>query len=44
VTRGVDDLLADLAEVFDAAAELVNLGKERWETERSAHCASLARP
>jgi uncharacterized protein with HEPN domain len=30
VTRGVDDLLADLAE----AAELVGLGKERWDTER----------
>jgi len=34
VTRGVDDLLADLAEAADAAAELVRLGKERWDTER----------
>jgi predicted nucleotidyltransferase len=29
VTRGVDDLLADLAEAADAAAELVSLGKKR---------------
>ncbi len=28
MTRGVDDLLADLAEAADAAAELVSLGKE----------------
>jgi hypothetical protein len=28
-TRGIDDLLADLAEAADAAAELVVLGKER---------------
>jgi hypothetical protein len=34
VTREVDDLLADLAEAADAAAELVGLGKERWDTER----------
>jgi uncharacterized protein with HEPN domain len=34
VTRGVDDLLADLAEAADAAAELVSLGKRRWDTER----------
>jgi uncharacterized protein with HEPN domain len=33
VTRGVDNLLADLAEAVDAAAELVNLGKERWDAE-----------
>jgi hypothetical protein len=32
VTRGVDDLLADLAEVVDAAAELVKLGKRRWDS------------
>jgi len=31
VTRGVNDLLADSAEAVDAAAELVNLGKQRWE-------------
>lgn len=42
MTRGVDELLADLAEAVDAAAELVNLGKERWT--RSAPCASQARP
>ena len=41
MTRGVDGLLADLAEAADAAAELVRLGKERWDTE---HCASRARP
>jgi len=34
VTRGVDDLLADLADAADAAAELVRLGKERWDAER----------
>jgi uncharacterized protein with HEPN domain len=34
VTRGVDDLLADLAEAAGAAAELVSLGKERWDAER----------
>jgi hypothetical protein len=34
VTRGVDDLLADLADAADAAAEPVRLGKERWDTER----------
>lgn len=41
MTRGVDELLADLAEAIDAAAELVNLGKDRWA--RSARCASRAR-
>ena len=34
MTRGVDELLADLAEAIDAAAELVNLGKDRWDAER----------
>lgn len=34
MTRGVDDLLADLAEAVDAAAELVSFGKERWDAER----------
>jgi uncharacterized protein with HEPN domain len=34
VTRGLDDLLADLAEAADAATELVRLGKKRWDTER----------
>jgi uncharacterized protein with HEPN domain len=39
VSRGVDDLLADLAEAADAAAELVGLGKERWDTERPRRLA-----
>jgi hypothetical protein len=39
VTRGVDELLADLAEAIDAATELVNLGKERWDTERPLRLA-----
>lgn len=30
----VDDLLEDLAEAVDAAAELVALGKDRWDAER----------
>jgi hypothetical protein len=34
LTRGINDLLADLAEAADAAAELVMLGKERWDAER----------
>ena len=38
MTRGVDDLLADLAE----AAELVRLGKERWDTERLLRLAGEA--
>jgi uncharacterized protein with HEPN domain len=42
VTRGVDDLLADLAEASDAAAELVRLGKERWDTERPLRLAGEA--
>jgi hypothetical protein len=41
VTRGVDELLADLAEAIDAAAELVNLG--RTAGMRSARYASRAR-
>ncbi len=32
--RYVDDLLEDLAEAIDAAAELVALGKDRWDAER----------
>jgi hypothetical protein len=31
VTRRIDDLLADLAEAADAAAEIVQLGKKRWD-------------
>lgn len=42
MTRGVDDLLADLAEAVDAAAELVNLGKERWDAERPLRLAGEA--
>jgi uncharacterized protein with HEPN domain len=42
LTRGVDDLLADLAEAVDAAAELVNLGKERWNAERPLRLAGEA--
>jgi uncharacterized protein with HEPN domain len=42
VTRGVDDLLADLAEAADAAAELVSLGKKRWDTERPLRLAGEA--
>jgi uncharacterized protein with HEPN domain len=42
VSRGVDDLLADLAEAVDAAAELVDLGKERWDAERPLRLAGEA--
>jgi uncharacterized protein with HEPN domain len=42
VTRGVDDLLADLAEAADAAAELVRFGKERWDAERPLRLAGEA--
>jgi uncharacterized protein with HEPN domain len=42
LTRGIDDLLADLAEAADAAAELVTLGKERWEAERPLRLAGEA--
>jgi uncharacterized protein with HEPN domain len=42
VSRGVDDLLADLAEAADAAAELVRLGKERWDSERPLRLAGEA--
>jgi uncharacterized protein with HEPN domain len=42
VTRGLDDLLADLAEAVDAASELVNLGKERWDRERPLRLAGEA--
>lgn len=42
MTRGVDDLLADLAEAADAAAELVSLGKKRWEAERPLRLAGEA--
>ena len=42
MTRGVDDLLADLAEAADAAAELVILGKKRWDAERPLRLAGEA--
>ena len=42
MTRGVDDLLADLAEAVEAAAELVDLGKERWDAERPPRLAGEA--
>ena len=42
MTRGVDGLLADLAEAVDAAAELVDLGKERWDAERPLRLAGEA--
>jgi uncharacterized protein with HEPN domain len=42
VIRGVDDLLADLAEAVDAAAELVDLGRERWDAERPLRLAGEA--
>lgn len=42
MTRGVDDLLADLAEAVDAAAELVRLGKDRWAAERPLRLAGEA--
>lgn len=42
MTRRLDDLLADLAEAVDAANELVNLGKERWDAERPLRLAGEA--
>jgi uncharacterized protein with HEPN domain len=42
VTRGVDDLVADLAEATDAAAEPVSLGKKRWDAERPLRLAGEA--
>ena len=42
MSRGLDDLLADLAEAADAAAELVRLGKERWDSERPLRLAGEA--
>ena len=42
MSRGVDDLLADLAEAVDAAAELVSLGKKRWDSERPLRLAGEA--
>jgi hypothetical protein len=42
VTRRIDDLLADLAEAVDAAAEIVSLGKDRWDAERPLRLAGEA--
>jgi len=42
LTRGVDDLLADLTEAADAASELVSLGKKRWDAERPLRLAGEA--
>ena len=40
--RGLHDLLADLTEAVDAAAELVAAGKERWDDERPLRLAGEA--
>ncbi len=40
--RGLHDLVADLAEAVDAAAELVAAGKERWDEERPLRLAGEA--
>lgn len=40
--RNLDDLLGDLAEATDAAAELVALGKDRWDAERPLRLAGEA--
>jgi uncharacterized protein with HEPN domain len=42
LTRAEEDLLADLAEAADAAAELVQFGKERWDAERPLRLAGEA--
>lgn len=42
MTRSEEDLLADLAEAVDAAAELVRFGKERWDAERPLRLAGEA--
>jgi hypothetical protein len=39
--RGLEDLLADLAEAVDAAAEIVGSGKQRWDAERPLRLAAL---
>ena len=40
--RGLEALLADLDEAVDAAAELVRIGKERWDAERPLRLAGEA--
>jgi uncharacterized protein with HEPN domain len=42
VTRSAEDLLADLTEAVDAAAELVRFGKQRWDAERPLRLAGEA--
>lgn len=42
MTRNPGDLLADLAEAADAAAELVSLGRQRWDSERPLRLAGEA--
>jgi uncharacterized protein with HEPN domain len=42
VTRRTNDLLADLAEAADAAAEIVMLGKDRWDAQRPLRMAGEA--
>jgi uncharacterized protein with HEPN domain len=42
VTRDIDDLLADLAEAVESAAEIVGLGKERWDSDRLLRLAGEA--
>ena len=40
--RSTEALLGDLAEAIDAAAELVALGKARWDSERPLRLAGEA--
>jgi len=42
VTRDIDDLLADLAEAVESAAEIIGLGKERWDSDRLLRLAGEA--
>lgn len=42
MTGSAEDLLADLAEAADAAAELVGFGRERWDAERPLRLAGEA--
>ena len=40
--RGLQELIADLDEAVDAAAELVAYGKERWDADRPLRLAGEA--
>ena len=40
--RDAQEILEDLAEAIDAAAELVALGKNRWDSERPLRLAGEA--